>query len=219
MRTSSSILTLLSVPLALAAPVTIAIPEGGLNIRQSSDTRNDLTDGSACKAVTVIFARGTTESGNVGAFAGPPFFSALATAIGTDNLAVQGVDYPADIAGFLAGGDAAGSKLMGELVGQAITQCPDTKVVMSGYSQGGQLVHNAAVQLSADNSAKVNSVVIFGDPNDGDAVGSIPAANVDVICHDGDNICDGGIIILPAHLNYSMDAPAAAAFVKGKTGL
>lgn len=134
MRTSTSILTLLSVPLVLAAPVIIAIPEGGLNIRQSSDTRNDLTDGSVCKAVTVIFARGTTESGNVGAFTGPPFFSALATAIGTDNLAVQGVDYPADIAGFLAGGDAAGSKKMAELVSQAITQCPDTKVVMSGYS-------------------------------------------------------------------------------------
>jgi cutinase len=57
----------------------------------TSDTENDLTDGSACKAVTVIFARGTTESGNVGSLAGPPFFSALATDIGASNLAVQGV--------------------------------------------------------------------------------------------------------------------------------
>lgn len=84
--------------------------------------------------MTVIFARGTTESGNVGTLVGPPFFSALATAIGSENLAVQGVEYAADIAGFLAGGDAAGSKKMTELVGQAITQCPDSKVVMSGYS-------------------------------------------------------------------------------------
>lgn len=134
MRTSTFLLTLLSVPLAHTAPTFIAIPEGGLNIRQSSDTRNELTDGSACKAVTVIFARGTTESGNVGTLVGPPFFSALVTSIGAENLAVQGVDYPADVAGFLAGGDAAGSKKMAELVGQAITQCPDTKVVMSGYS-------------------------------------------------------------------------------------
>ncbi|KFY47431.1 hypothetical protein V496_10666 [Pseudogymnoascus sp. VKM F-4515 (FW-2607)] len=219
MRTSTSLLTLLSVPLALAAPTLIAIPEGGLNVRQSSDTRNDLTDGSACKAVTVIFARGTTESGNVGTLVGPPFFSALATAIGSENLAVQGVEYAADIAGFLAGGDAAGSKKMTELVGQAITQCPDSKVVMSGYSQGGQLVHNAADQLSSDNSAKVDAVVIFGDPNDGDAVGSIPAENVKVICHDGDNICDGGILVLAPHLTYSMDAAAAAAFVKERTGI
>lgn len=47
------------------------------------------------------------------------------------------------------------------------------------------------------------SVVIFGDPNDGDAVGSIPAENVKVICHDGDNICDGGFIVLAPHLNVS----------------
>lgn len=134
MRASTFLLTLLSVPLAHTAPTFIAIPEGGLNIRQSSDTRNELTDGSACKSVTVIFARGTTESGNVGTLVGPPFFSALVTSIGAENLAVQGVNYPADIAGFLAGGDAAGSKKMAELVGQAITQCPDTKVVMSGYS-------------------------------------------------------------------------------------
>lgn len=100
----------------------------------TSDTENDLTDGSACKAVTVIFARGTTESGNVGSIAGPPFFSALATDIGSENLAVQGVEYPADVPGFLAGGDADGSKKLAALAAQALTQCPDTKVVLSGYS-------------------------------------------------------------------------------------
>lgn len=37
---------------------------------------------------------------------------------------------------------------------------------MSGYSQGGQLVHNAAKILPASTMAKVNSVVIFGDPGE-----------------------------------------------------
>jgi len=37
------------------------------------------------------------------------------------------------------------------------TQCPNTKVVLSGYSQGGQLVHKAAKQLSAAVAAKVSS--------------------------------------------------------------
>ncbi|KAF6798265.1 cutinase precursor, partial [Colletotrichum musicola] len=32
---------------------------------------------------------------------------------------------------------------------------------------------------------------------------------------DGDNICDGGIIITADHRNYEQDAPAAAAFVAG----
>lgn len=33
---------------------------------------------------------------------------------------------------------------------QASTQCPDTKLVLSGYSQGGQLVHNAADLISEE---------------------------------------------------------------------
>jgi len=74
-------------------------------------TQNGLENGG-CKAVTVVFARGTTEGGNVGRVAGPPFFQALSKQVGAGNLAVQGVDYPANVAGFLAGGDAAGSRTM-----------------------------------------------------------------------------------------------------------
>ena len=98
------------------------------------DTQNDLTSGNGCKQVLIIFARGTTESGNVGTLVGPPFFSAVASAIGgSANLAVQGVAYPADIPGFVLGGDAGGSTTMANLVNQAATQCPTTKVVMGGY--------------------------------------------------------------------------------------
>jgi cutinase len=46
-----------------------------------------------------------------------------------------------------------------------MTQCPDTKVIMAGYSQGGQLVHNAAKMLPASTSSKVAAAVIFGDPS------------------------------------------------------
>ncbi|KAF4782745.1 cutinase [Colletotrichum scovillei] len=183
----------------------------------NGDTFNQLTDGTACRKVTLIWARGTTQSGNVGEAGseGPVFFNALAGLVGTSNLAVQGVDYSASILGFLAGGDAAGSTTMANLVARAVTQCPSTKIVMSGYSQGGQLVHNAASKLTAAQTARVSAVLIFGDPFDGQAVGSIPASKVKVICHDGDNICDGGIIITADHRNYEQDAPAAAAFVAG----
>jgi cutinase len=45
-----------------------------------------------------------------------------------------------------------------------MTQCPSTKVVMAGYSQGGQLVHNSAKLLPAATASKVAGAVIFGDP-------------------------------------------------------
>lgn len=67
---------------------------------------------SGCTAMTVIFARGTTEPGNVGLVTGPPFFDALDSMLGPAAVTIQGVDYGARIEGFLAGGDPAGSKMM-----------------------------------------------------------------------------------------------------------
>ncbi|KAI8936092.1 hypothetical protein NX059_007591 [Plenodomus lindquistii] len=182
----------------------------------SSTTQNDITDGGACKAMTILFARGTTEAGNMGTIAGPPFVSAVGDLMGgAANVAVQGIEYPADVAGFLAGGDAQGSALMAQMVGQVRAQCPDTALVMAGYSQGGQLVHNAADMLSAQDTAFVSSAVIFGDPDNGQAVGQVPAANTKVICARGDLICSGQSIILAPHLSYGRNADEAAQFVMG----
>lgn len=97
--------------LASASPI-----DAGLESRQfggsgsSGSTRNDLKNGG-CKGTMVIFARGTSEAGNVGSVAGPPFFKSLSTKLNGD-LAVQGVDYAANWNGALSGGDAAGSKTM-----------------------------------------------------------------------------------------------------------
>lgn len=104
----------------------------GLAKRQGGTTRDDLVDGE-CMNVTVIFARGTTEAGNVGSLAGPPFFDALDEALGDGIVAVQGVDYPADIPGYLDGGSKEGAETMAELVSEAVTKCPDTNIVLSGY--------------------------------------------------------------------------------------
>jgi hypothetical protein len=62
----------------------------GLNKRELyDDVSNELGD---CRPVTVIFARGTIEPGNVGLLAGPPFFDVLSSMIG-NALGVQGVPY------------------------------------------------------------------------------------------------------------------------------
>lgn len=100
--------------------------------RQSlSTTRNDLS--GPCKPVTVIFARGTSEAGNVGSIAGPPFFNALGARIGYGNVAVQGVDYAASVAGYLEGGDPAGASTLASLTNQAASKCPNTQIVLGGY--------------------------------------------------------------------------------------
>jgi len=147
------------------------------------NTENQLTDGTPCRAITILFARGTTESGNVGTLAGPPFFQAVVGDVGASKVAVQGVgtpkllrprcegvvadgsvgrqvDYAADIAGFDEGGDPAGAATLAGLIKRAQTQCPNTKLVVSGYSQGGQVVHKAALELSASQTAFINSVVV-----------------------------------------------------------
>ncbi|PVH78152.1 carbohydrate esterase family 5 protein [Cadophora sp. DSE1049] len=175
----------------------------------------DTTSSSAtCAPMMVIFARGTTEPGNVGLFSGPPFFDALEAMMGVGAVSVQGVEYGASIEGFLQGGDPTGSAAMATMIQGTAQNCPNAKIVMSGYSQGGQLVHNAAAMLPAATMAKVSSVVIFGDPNNGKAVANAEAKTL-VVCHPGDNICDGGDLILVEHLTYSKDAVQAATFVAG----
>lgn len=115
-----------------AEPLPEPVPVSELEIRQSlNPTRNDLS--GPCKPVTIIFARGTSELGNVGLLAGPPFFNALGSIIGYSNIAVQGVDYPASIPGYLVGGSPDGSATFASLVGQAASKCPQTQIVVGGY--------------------------------------------------------------------------------------
>lgn len=136
-------------------------PAPALAKRQyNGNTFNQLTDGTACRKVTIIWARGTNGAGNVGEAGseGPTFFNAVASAVGgAANLAVQGVNYSANVFGFLAGGDAAGATSMYNLINQAASQCPNTKIVVSGYSQGAQLVHTATQRLTAAQAAKVSA--------------------------------------------------------------
>lgn len=94
--------------------------ETALSKRQyNGNTFNQLTDGTPCREVTLIYARGTTQDGNVGAPTdeGPTFFNAVASSLGgTSRLAIQGVTYSANIFGFLAGGDSAGTTTMFNLI-------------------------------------------------------------------------------------------------------
>ncbi|KAK0109467.1 separase/separin, variant 2 [Cadophora gregata] len=170
-----------------------------------------------CKAVTVLFAKGTGENGNMGdgSSPGPAWAAAIRASLGTDRVAVQGIAYDASVLGYLLGGSPSGSTTYLNTINQASTKCPSTKIVIGGYSQGAQILHNAAEKLTAAVTAKIAAAVLFGDPDYPDTPGSIPASKTLQICHQGDIICRG-IGGADAHLTYPSDAPQAAAFVAAR---
>ncbi|OAA73259.1 Cutinase [Cordyceps fumosorosea ARSEF 2679] len=169
---------------------------------------------NGCADVTIVFARGTCDPGNVGVLAGPSFFGAVAQSLGGRTLNVQGVAYPASVSGYLNADKAAG-QTMAQIVRDTRKACPSTKIVISGYSQGGLAVHNAADALGGDMS-NVSAAVIFGDPMSHQPVSNIDPSNTHIVCHSGDSICDQGAIVLPTHLTYAIDAASSAAWLLPK---
>lgn len=126
----------------------------------SGSDANDVQNG-VCAPLTVIFARGTSEPGNIGTVIGPPLFSALSSDLNKE-VALQGVNYAADIEGDIDMG-AEGAPDLISLVKQAFSQCPSTKLALSGYSQGGLVIHYA-LNNAGLSSSDVSAIVYFGDP-------------------------------------------------------
>jgi len=216
MKFTVTLLSLLILPLVSASPF-LSLLKRVTDL--TSYTQNDLVNGTPCLALTIIYARGSTSPGNVGDQPGPQLFQAVADKIGLINLAVQGVNYSALDATYPLGGDKPGSNLMASLVAQAVSQCPNTKISVGGYSQGAQLVHNAAKQFSDETAARVTSVFTFGDPFNGTAVENIPASKVLIDCHTGDWICGTNYSVSPEHLNYANDVGEVSQFIVSKAGL
>lgn len=73
--------------------------------------------------------------------------------------------------------------------------------------------------ISTTASNFINSVVLFGDPDDGEPFGRVPASKVSTDCHPTDNICMHGDLILPAHLDYCLDVGTEANFAVSESGL
>jgi cutinase len=90
---------------------------------------------------------------------------------------------------------------------------------MSGYSQGGQLVHNTAMLLPASTIAKASSAVIFGDPDFGQAITGATSSKTKVICHLDNNICQYRDLILLIYLIYLINIKEAAMFTTITTRL
>lgn len=179
-------------------------------------TENGLAEG--CRPYTLIFAKGTDEGGNVGdgSSPGPALISEVRKAVGAKNIAVQGIDYDATVDGFFVGGDSEGSEKYLKTTNDVAKNCPDTKIVIGGYSQGAQLTHNAAGKFSPATSSKVVAAVVFGDPDNSEPIGKISRTSIFSVCHSGDVICRSPGFNITAHLTYSVDTIQAASFIVSK---
>ncbi|KAK4147354.1 carbohydrate esterase [Dichotomopilus funicola] len=200
--------------LATALPaVRPNVQERAENAAQDFASRTDLEDGAAgsCPEVIFIFARASTEPGNMGISAGPNVSNALTNAY-PNNLWVQGVGepYSAGLAeNFLPAGTSQDAiDEAKRMYTMANTKCPNAKVVTGGYSQGTAVVSNALTQLAGDNKAAFDQVVgavLFGytkNQQNGGVIPGYPPERTKVFCNENDAVCHGTLFILPDHFLY-----------------
>jgi cutinase len=180
-----------------------------------------------CPDVEVVFARGTFEPPGVGA-TGQAFVDALQARTGGKSVDVYPVNYPAslDFATAADGVIDAGNK-----VRDTATNCPDTKIVVGGYSQGAAV----AAYLTEDAIPKgfnlppgltgpmppsvadhVAAVALFGKPSSGFmqmiytgappiTVGSRYTSKTTDLCIPDDPVCSPGGGDNGAHGMYIAD--------------
>jgi len=211
--------TTATIATALLSTLAAALPAGSLESRQFITTRNEVEDGSssACPKAAYIFARGTTEPGNMGATVGPRTAAALTARYGASSVWIQGVGgpYTATTATNLLpdGASTVAINEMVRLVNLAVSKCPNTKVTVGGYSQGAALTAAAVSKLPAATQSKVVGAVLFGYTKNLQNRGQIPnypAANTKIFCAVGDLVCTGSLVITAAHLSYNDEASTEA---------
>ena len=112
---------------------------------------------------------------------------------------------------------ASGGPTMASLVKTAKSQCPNSKVILSGYSQGAMVVHNALRQ--GVSGSEVTGAVLFGDPLKTQSVGNLGQDEVKEFCASQDTICGTGNDLQGSHLSYGSVADQAADWVIKTAGL
>jgi len=204
------------------AGVATAVAPGVLQRRQV--TQNDLKSGT-CKKVSLIFARASTELGNMGESMGPTVCSGLKSKLGAGSVACQGVGgaYTAGLADNVSktGTSAAAIAEAKSMFSLANSKCPQTIIVAGGYSQGTAVMMNAISTLEEGIRAKIVGVVLFGYTKNGQTKGTIPnfpTENLKVFCTKGDGVCWGQLNVSAGHFAYmgNGDGPAATKFLLEK---
>ncbi|MFJ3802681.1 cutinase family protein [Streptomyces sp. NPDC090088] len=184
---------------------------------------------ATCTDIDVVAARGTFEPGTLGTIVGDPVYSALQKKLTGKNLSGYKVDYPADLS--LTSAAQGNADLVNHVTSQAAA-CPNQRFVLVGYSQGANVVDNSIGISSAGAlvgspivatipdalEPRVAAVLLFGNPIRAlgkSVTGTYQSRTID-FCAQGDPVCENGGDDVLAHLGYTADADAAAAFAAGK---
>ncbi|WP_369803284.1 cutinase family protein [Mycobacterium sp. E2699] len=181
---------------------------------------------ASCPDVEVVFARGTDEPPGVGKV-GQAFVNSLRQDT-RKSVGAYGVNYPAN-KDFLAATDGANDA--SNHIQQMANNCPKTKMVLGGYSQGAAVIDIVTAAplpglgfrqpLPAAAADHVAAVALFGNPS-ARAGGLMSALTPDFdgktidLCNPGDPICSNGNK-WSAHLGYVPGLTnQAASFVAGR---
>ncbi|MEH3141727.1 MAG: cutinase family protein [Mycobacterium kyogaense] len=177
-----------------------------------------------CPDIEVVFARGTDEPPGLGRVGGA-FVNSLEGRVGGRSVGSYAVNYPASF-DFLQ--VAAGANDASGHIQYMIDNCPNTRLVLGGYSQGAAVIDVIAAvpvpgagftaPLSPNAPDHVAAIAVFGNPS---AKIGLPLTSSPVwggrsidLCAPNDPVCSGGDDV-PAHSTYASSGMTdqAAGFV------
>nr|WP_313776058.1 cutinase family protein [Mycobacterium sp.] len=179
-----------------------------------------------CPDIEVVFARGTNEAPGLGRI-GSAFVDSLSNKVGGRSVGAYAVNYPASF-DFLAA--AGGANDASGHIQWMINNCPNTRLVLAGYSQGAAVIDIIAAvpvpgigfnaPLPPNAPEHVAALAVFGNPS---AKIGLPLTVSPVwgnraieLCNPGDPVCTSGNDV-PAHRAYDGGpVEQAAGFVAGR---
>jgi cutinase len=162
-----------------------------------------------CPDTEVVFARGTGEPPGVGGV-GQAFIYSIRSQAPGRSVGVYPVNYPAT--DDYRNSATAGAKDASAHIETVVANCPDTKIVLGGYSQGASVMDMSSDSLPPRMTDHVAAVALFGNPSSTYAGtlmgGPLPALapayrakSID-FCIPDDIICAEGGNMVP-HLMYA----------------
>lgn len=170
---------------------------------------NPSASADPCPAVDVVFARGTHEPPGLGEL-GQAFVDSLSSQVSDRSVAAYAVNYPASDDYVRSASDGADDAVA--YLQAMLANCPNTKVVLGGYSQGAAVAELSTSAMPPRLADRVAAVALFGNPSSAFSSmlsGGVPlptiaplyAAKTIDLCIPGDPICSSGGDFM-AHVSY-----------------